>query len=308
MSQRIETLKDLLGFYRTQTEITDPGPHVDAYNALPEHIPALCRTFQQNMVHMWWISEEAYGFTREMLEAGGRDILGEISLRTVAEMLDWILERDPRPLTELRTPPMRLVGNCRDYSVLLVSVLRHRGIPARARTGAARYLHPDGSHLEDHWICEFWNGADGRWQQADPQIDGVMTTSLKLPFDPIDLPEGQFLTGWQCYDELASERVKSEEIGYPPDHCGMGYVLNKMLIDLASLTGAEVFPWAGWGIGGPDRGTVPGDRAVVERMVELLRGIDEPAVLQEAHDAMATHERLRCPSGYSAGSFQREWL
>ncbi|MBU0595864.1 transglutaminase-like domain-containing protein, partial [Candidatus Bipolaricaulota bacterium] len=192
--------------------------------------------------------------------------------------------------------------------VLLVSLLRHKGIPARVRTGTARYFYPDGSRLEDHWICEFWREAEGRWQQTDAQIDDVLRKAMRLPFDPTDIPEGQFLTGWPCYDELSSGHVKPEAIGFPPDYCGMGYVLNKMLADLAALTGQELLAWAGWGIGGPDGGTVPGDKAVVERMVELLKSIDQPAMLQEARDFMVTHERLKRPDGYSAGKFQKEWL
>jgi len=308
MSQRIETHDGLLRFYRTQSEITDPGPHVGAYDGLPEGIPALCRTIQQNVIHMWWIGEQTYGFTKEALESDGRDIIDEISLRTVADMLGRILRMDPRPLTETRDPLKRLVGNCRDYSVFLVSILRRRGIPARARTGAARYFFPDGSRLEDHWICEFWNEADGRWHQTDAQIDDVMRVAMGLALDPADLPAGQFLTGWECYSELASGRVKPEGIGFPPDFCGMGYVLSKMLADLASVTGSEILPWAGWGIGGPGGGTQSGDRELTERMVELLKGIDESTVLQEARDLMATHERLKRPEGYTAGQFQREWL
>jgi len=307
MSHRIETHDELLSFYRQQTEFSDPGPHTQAFDGLPEDIPALCRVLQGNVVHMWWIGEQTYGFTKADLKTDGRDIVDEISLRTTADMLGRIFEMDPRPLTEPREPRQRLVGNCRDYTLLLVSILRHRGVPARARTGTARYFFSDG-RLEDHWICEFWNEKAGRWQQADAQIDDVMLKTMKPTFDVTDIPEGQFLTGWQCHDELASGRVKPEGIGFPPDYCGMGYVLNKMQSDLACMTGLEVLPWGGWGIGGPDGGTLPGDGDLTQRMFDLLKRIDEPAILQEARDLMSTHDRFMCPDGYSAGKFQEEWL
>ncbi len=308
MHQRIETHEDLLSFYRMQSEVTDPGPRKGAYDDLPNGIPDLCRVIQQNVIHMWWIGEETYGFTKDALESHERDIVDEISLRTVSDMLDRIFQMDPRPFGEPRDPLRRLVGNCRDYSVLLVSILRDRGIPARARTGTARYFFPDGSRLEDHWICEFWNDEKERWQQTDAQIDHVMLRAMKMALDPADLPAGQFPTGWQCYNELESGRIKPEGIGFSPDHCGMGYVLNKILADMASVTGDEILPWAGWEIGGPDGGTQPGDRELAERMVELLRGIDELAILQEARDLMVTHERVKRPEGYTADKFQRAWL
>lgn len=308
MTTRIETHDNLLDFYRQQTETSDPGPHASAYEGLPREIPALCAVLHGLMLHMWWIGKQTYGFTKEDLADAGRDIIAEISLRTTADMLGRIFESDPRPLSEARDARQRLVGNCRDYALLLVSILRHQGIPARARTGTARYFFPDGSRLEDHWICESWNEADGRWQQTDPQIDDVMRKAMNLTLDPADLPEGQFLTGWRCYEELTSGRVEAKAIGFPPEFCGMGYVLNKMLADLVSLTGREVHAWAGWGIGGPDGGTLPGDRELALRIADLLKAIDEPAALQEARELVASHERVRRPDGYDPGPFRMEWL
>jgi hypothetical protein len=43
----------------------------------------------------------------------------------------------------------RLVGNCRDFSTMLCAMLRHQGVPARARCGFGAYFLPN--HYEDHW-------------------------------------------------------------------------------------------------------------------------------------------------------------
>ena len=286
--------------------MSNPGAYASAYEALPEDVAGLCAALHGLLVHMWWISEQNYGFTRADVAGDGRDILAEIGLQTAEDMLGWILESDGRPLSEPREPRKRLVKNCRDFTLLLVSILRHRGIPARARTGTGRYFFPDGSRLEDHWICEFWNEAESRWQQTDPQLDRLMRDAMKLPFDPVDLPENQFLTGWQCYDELTSGRVEAEAIGYPPH--GMGYVLNKMIEDLAAVTGREVLPWEGWGIGNLDGCTVPGDEELARRMSELLRTVNEPDGLQQARDLIASHPRVKRPDGYDPGPFLEEWL
>ncbi len=308
MTARIGTYDELLDFYRRQTEVSDPGPHGSAYDGLPEEIPALCETLQGLMVHMWWIGEETYGFTRDDLADAGRDILAEIGLRTTSDMLGWIFTSDERPLAEPRDAADRLVGNCRDYTLLLVSILRHRGIPARARTGTASYFFPDGSKLEDHWICEFWNEADGRWQQTDPQIDGLMRKAMKMTVDPSDLPAGQFLTGWECWDEVVNGRIDPERIGYDEDFCGRVYARHKMLVDLISLTGEELLPWAGWGLGSFPERRQPGDEELTSRVVELLQGIDRPNILQEALELVASHPRLKRPEGYDPGPFREEWL
>jgi len=93
----------------------------------------------------------------------------EVQLRSIAQKLKRISELDPRPLAEVRSPDKRLVGNCRDFSVMLTAILRHQGIPARARCGFARYFIPN--HYEDHWVCEYWNAARKRWVLVDAQLD-----------------------------------------------------------------------------------------------------------------------------------------
>ena len=307
MDRTIRTHEELLDFYRQQTTTSAPGACEPLYDDLPADIPSLARVLHGILIHMWWISEQNYGLTLGDLKAAGRDILGEISLATTEEMLERIIELDPRPLNQRRDPNARLVGNCRDYSLLLVSILRSRGIPARARTGAATYFVQDKPDFEDHWICEYWNTEDVRWQQVDAQIDGVMRATMNLRCDPTDLPPGAFLTGWQCYDALSSGRVKPAQLGYGPDFNGMQYVRQKLLADLASVTGQEILPWAAWGIGTGGT-TSDSDKQITEQIADILRQIDDPVGLEQARSLIATHPRVKRPEGYSAGRFQEAWL
>ena len=84
MTTRIETHEDLLKFYRAQTETSDPGPYGSAFEGLPQEIPALCRLLQNNMIHMWWIGKQAYGFTRQDLAGDGRATHGGVWWETAA--------------------------------------------------------------------------------------------------------------------------------------------------------------------------------------------------------------------------------
>jgi hypothetical protein len=306
MTARITTHDELLGFFRQQTRHSDPGPYASVLDVFPQDVGGACAVLHGVMLHMWWISRETRGFTRADLGKGGRDIFAEISLRTVADRVRKILATDPRPLSEPREAKRRVVSNCRDYALMLIAVLRHQGTSARVRTGSARYLVPN--RLEDHWICEFWNERDGRWHQVDPQVDDVIRRSLKLTFDPMDLPAGQFLSGWQCYDELASGRVEPKALGFPFEPWGMAYARYKMFQDMAAVTGQEIVPWAGWGIGGPDGGDHPKDAELTRTMADVLREIDHPEALEKARELMATHERLVQPEGLDPGSFRKEWL
>ena len=64
--------------------------------------------------------------------------------------------------------------------VLLASILKYRGIPARVRTGHATYLMPD-FHVS-HTICEVWNENDKRWMLVDPYKGMIDFSKEKFDF------------------------------------------------------------------------------------------------------------------------------
>ncbi|MDD5265300.1 MAG: transglutaminase-like domain-containing protein [Candidatus Bipolaricaulis sp.] len=308
MDPRITTHDELLDFYRQQSPFSDPGPYASQFDGFPGELHDLCKAVQGILLHMWWIGKPHNGFTRQELVAEGRKVYAEISLPTVEERLAEVLRLDPRPLAEAREPRKRVVSNCRDYALLLVSLLRHRGTPARVRTGVARYLAPGTKHIEDHWICELWNDTTRRWQRVDAEVDDVIGRALRLPFDPLDVPEGQFLSSWECHEEVVSGRIDPGSVGFNPEPQGTAYTRYKMLQDLSTLIRHEIVPWAAWSIGGPQAGRYPDAAEATDTMARLLRSIDTPEGLQEARDQMAAHPRLRMPGGYDAGPFQKEWL
>jgi hypothetical protein len=86
----------------------------------------------------------------------------------------------------------------------------------------------------------------------------------------------------------------------------MSYVRQKLLADVASVTGQEILRWAGWGIAGGD--VQEGDEQLLAEIADLLRHIDDPKVLQGALTLIATHPRVKRPDNYSAGRFQEAWL
>lgn len=145
---------------------------------LPADIPALVRAVQGNLLHIFWA--EAYGVTHTDEQREG------VGIRSAAEKLRRIHAANPAPLTTPRPPEARLVGNCRDFSVLLCALLRYHGIPARARCGFGTYFTP--GRYEDHWVCEYWRADEGRWVMVDAQLDALQRDTLKIDFDPLDVP------------------------------------------------------------------------------------------------------------------------
>jgi hypothetical protein len=119
---------------------------------------------------------------------------GGEAIRQVEAMLDRALSLDDRPLDKPRPPGKRLLGNCRTFAVLLTSLMREKGIPARVRAGFAAYTWGRGK-LENHWICEHYDRDRRRWVKVDPQIDHRQRRLMRIDFDTLDLPEGAFLVG-----------------------------------------------------------------------------------------------------------------
>jgi hypothetical protein len=249
-------------FFLTPYKITSPGTHATIFDPLPRDIPSLVKIIHGLMIHVFWI--EKYGITLP------EERKAEVQLRSVERMLARILELDPRPLTEAREPGKRLVGNCRDHSVLLTAMLRHQGVPARARCGFAEYFEAD-RHM-DHWVVEYWNAAEKRWVLVDAQLDDLQCKALSIPFDPLDVPRDQFLVGGKAWQMCRSGQAVPDTFGIF-DMKGLWFVVGDFIRDVASLNKVELLPWDSWGMmRGRDEDITEDDKAFLDKLAELTAG------------------------------------
>ncbi len=230
-------MNSLLKYYATPGPMTDPGSHAALFEGLPKDISALVKVIQGFMVHIFWA--EAYGLQLSDTRKS------EVNLRRVDRQLLRLLELDPRPLGEVRPPERRLVSNCRDFSVMMAAILRHQGVPARARCGFGTYFLPD--HFEDHWVCEYWKAEQARWVLVDAQLDAMMVDVLKLDFDPLDTPRNRFIVGGQAWQWCRTGEEDPRKFGIFDMH-GMAFVAGDLMRDFLALNKVEILPWdGGWG-------------------------------------------------------------
>ncbi len=145
-------------YYTKHSFMTNPGGWKTLYADLPRDVPGLVKIIQGLLIHPLCVD-----MYHVKLSVSQRE---EQFLRSMAQMLERISEIDDSTLTVPRDPMHRLVGNCRDHAVFLISMLRHQGIPARLRVGFASYLAPNKN--EDHWITEYWHAQQKRWILVDP--------------------------------------------------------------------------------------------------------------------------------------------
>ncbi|MCC6613364.1 MAG: transglutaminase domain-containing protein [Anaerolineae bacterium] len=252
-------------YYAAPGIMTDPGDAAAHFDSLPTDISTLVRVVRGLMLHVFWA--ERYGYKPD--EARQR----ELQLRTVPGKLQRIFELDDHPLTVARPVERRLIGNCRDFTVLLCAMLQHQGVPARARCGFGAYFMPD--HYEDHWVCEYWNADQGRWMLVDAQLDALQEDVLHVGFDTLDVPRDQFITGGKAWQMARRGEADPHAFGIFDMH-GMAFIRGDLVRDFLALNKIEILPWDDWGlIAHSDDEAISQDVTLMDHMAELTLGGDE---------------------------------
>jgi hypothetical protein len=219
-------------FSLRQTPYSDPG-ELDT-SGLPRAPRRLAAMVRGLVVHRGEGDRLGYDVPEERLHHDAES-------RYVTEILRLLRERGATPLTERRAPGGRFVGTCRDFSLLLCSLLRATGTPARLRCGFATYFADD--RYEDHWVTEY-RARDGGWRLADAQVH----CGYDVPFDPMDVPRDAFLVAGDVWRDCRQGRVDPRMCGVSGVEGlrGLWFVHGNVLRDLAALNGVELLPWDGW--------------------------------------------------------------
>jgi transglutaminase-like putative cysteine protease len=201
---------------------------------------ALAEAVRSVMVHVFW--RDAYGVpedrARSTVEVNLRDVRSKLA--RIGDLQE-ALGRSPDDVSPL-PPAQKLIGNCRDHSVLYAALLRTVGVPARARCGFARYF--EAGKWIDHWVVERWQG--GRWVIGDAQLDDLMRERRALRFDPIDLPDGEFVSGGEAW--LACRAGDDPGRYGILEFWGLDFVKGNLVRDVNALAGRELLPWDCWGV------------------------------------------------------------
>ncbi|MEU8225738.1 transglutaminase domain-containing protein [Kribbella sp. NPDC048915] len=221
--------------YALQTRFSDPGPYAELYDALPDDVDEIAAAVRNLIVHY---------------RAGGIQLtdehLAEIDNRWVSAILATDQKRNGTPLTAPREPVDRVAGCCRDHTLTFVSILRHKGIPARSRVGFARYFAAEFNH--DHVVAEYLDG--DRWRMIDPELE---PGDPQWDFDVTDLPRGPFLSAAEVWRGFRAGELDGDSFGADPNpdlplklHGGW-FIRNYVHYQLAHLNGDELLLWDNWG-------------------------------------------------------------
>lgn len=228
---------DHLRFYATQGLISDPCEHADLLVGLPSDIPSLVEVVQGVLLHVYHAGLVDVEITETRRQ--------ETELRQVQRILGHIRQLHDAPLTVCREPAQRLIAGSRDFSVLLASLLRHQGIPARARCGFASYFQ--FGRFEDHWLCEWWDRSQERWIRVDSQIDAIQRDIYSILFNAFDVPMDRFLCAGRAW-QMCRKGFADPNLFGIFNLQGMWFIRGNLIRDLAALNKMELLPWDAWGL------------------------------------------------------------
>jgi hypothetical protein len=257
-------------FYRDYGVHTAPGEFAFLYEGLPESLKDLCDLIKAQLIH----PAELERYAGALPEGRRREDAGFYS---VGDMLRELVARNPQGLIADRKPAERLVLSCRFHAMLLASMVKSQGIPARVRVGFAGYLVPEAGTHFDHWVTEVWNGRETRWMTVDADAKRVDIDDFEIAGDV-----------W-----LAAKRgeIDPQVYGF---HIwwGLGYVVGNLCHDLWANLNEELIYWEGPELmhRGPDQLSAEGT-AFVDRLARLLQRPEDN--LHELKRLRAEHPLLQ---------------
>lgn len=202
-------------FYTVHDHFTDSGSYASLLAMLPTDPTELLATINNVVMHVWKVRKHHPEWLGERPH--------DVYTRRIASILARIHSLDSSALTEPRPEENRAIVDCRSFALLLCAILRERGIPARARCGFATYL--EETHYQDHWVCEHWSDAEGRWLRTDPDLQKQ------------DVSPAEFYTGNEAWQYCRDTPDNAKKFGYGPGVTGLWAVRYELIRDFAALNG-----------------------------------------------------------------------
>jgi hypothetical protein len=250
-------MREILEFYSRPVA----GESAALFDALPGDVASLARIVAGLLIHRH--IAPAYG------ETLSPERIAEAQLRSVDEILARVRKHDGAVLSQARLPAKRAVGVCRHFTLLLVAMLRHKGIPARARCGFGAYF--EAGKFYDHWVIECWSTTGKRWVKVDSQVDDRQRGMFGVTIDTLDVTPEQFLVAGDAWKLCRSGREDPQDFGILDMH-GLWFIASNIVRDVAALNNREMLPWDVWGgMQLVDEGL---DLAFFDRLAELTHEPD----------------------------------
>ena len=271
--------KKTLNHYLDFSIYTNPGLYKEGLQQdLPNDIREIALLVRKNIIHRSTLAAGNTG-TNADLKFGDMSQIPwyrqpeDDILVTAAAMLAELYRRDKRGFINDREPKDKLVLTCRFVAIMMVSILKSKGIPARVRSGNALYFDMGelGDVSTDHWINQYWSEQEDRWITID--VDGSL--SLKDKFDPYDMPDGKFDFPADAWLGIRAGKLDPQHFYNAKPERGAIVVLWSLFYDFHCLMNNEIIYIYGPVLGNCDKfEDIP--KADLEKIDNLASLMQEP--------------------------------
>ena len=235
--------EEILEFYRKTSTYTDLGYYKEFAKNLPNDIEKLCILQRMQIIHPCAFVDKSIRtkkdcFWGDMTKVPKERLEYEEDIYPTAQSIIAELLRKNSAYNIKREAKDKVHITCRGQAILLASILKSKGIPARARSGFAEYIHYDGIYY-DHWITEYFDEKEKRWKLVDADEH---CPDHEMGFDLNDIPYDKFLFGAEAYLGIRENKYKHETILYSsaPPTLGLKASIKVLFFDFHSLMNNEI--------------------------------------------------------------------
>lgn len=235
--------KEILNFYRQTSLFTDLGNYKTFAQNLPDDINELCILQKMQIIH-------PVAFNNENIRTRNNCFWGDMTkipitrldyeedyFPTAQSMIAELLRKNPNYNVK-REAKDKIHITCRGQAILLASILKAKGIPARVRSGFAPYIKENGISY-DHWITEYYNKNENLWKLVDADEH---CPDHEMGFDLNNIPYDKFLFGANAYLGIRTNKINAESILYAssPVTLGIKAAIRGLFYDFHSLMNNEI--------------------------------------------------------------------
>lgn len=229
----------VLDHYLAYGMFTYPGLYEDYLKTLPDDVRKLGLLLRKNFIHRTTLDAGNIG-TNADLKYGDMTKMPwwrqaeDDNLTTTTAMMAEFMRRDSKGLTLDRAVENKLVLTCRYVAILMASILKTKGVPARVRSGFASYFEGT-KDAWDHWIIQSWNKSENRWISMD--IDGSWH---RTGFDMYDIPDGMFDFSADAWLNVRGKKVDENHFRNAGGFDGLIAIAWELFYDFHCLMNNEI--------------------------------------------------------------------
>lgn len=231
--------QEILEFYKQTSPFTDLGYYKEFAKDLPDDIEELCLLQRMQIIHPITFKEPNIRTQTEsddgnMTQVPITRLEYEDDIFPTAQSVIAELLRKDSNYTINRAAKDKVHVTCRGQAILLASILKAKGIPARVRSGFAGYVSSDEIYY-DHWITEYFDKNNNKWKlvDADEYVPG-----RNMHF----ILNNKFLFGADAYLGLRENKYAKDAILYAstPPTLGLEAAIRGLFYDFHSLMNNEI--------------------------------------------------------------------